>query len=230
MAFHAGVAAAMGGLIVAMLVAPAVASASVQRPDAPRSDAPATESEPNEDAGFAARWIRVHDDNRGQPFMIVDKRRAQIYLYAPTGSLTGSSTVLLGQSIGDASIGDIKGLQPSSLTPAQRTTPSGRYASEPGHNALGQDIVWIDYDAALAIHRLRPSPANQHRAERMGSGRTDDKRISYGCIVVPVAFYDAVVQPSLGRQRGMVYVLPETRSVHDAFAQGRFGPGAVESP
>jgi hypothetical protein len=26
-----------------------------------------------------------------------------------------------------------------------------------------------------------------------------------------VSFYDAVVRPSLGRQRGVVYVLPETR-------------------
>ena len=32
-----------------------------------------------------------------------------------------------------------------------------------------------------------------------------------GCVVVPVAFYQAVVQPLLGSQRGVVYVLPEHR-------------------
>jgi len=34
---------------------------------------------------------------------------------------------------------------------------------------------------------------------------------------VPVAFYDAVVGPSLGRQRGVVYVLPESRPVQAMF-------------
>jgi len=36
-------------------------------------------------------------------------------------------------------------------------------------------------------------------------------------VVVPVAFYDDVVSPLLGRQRGVVYVLPETRPVGEMF-------------
>jgi len=96
--------------------------------------------------------------------------------------------------------------------PGERTTPAGRFTSQPGHNAQGEDVVWFDYAAALAIHRLRPGPAAQHRGERMGSPDSADKRISAGCVVVPVAFYEAVVRPSLGRRPGMVYVLPETRA------------------
>jgi len=55
----------------------------------------------------------------------------------------------------------------------------------------------------------------------MDSANRDEKRISYGCIVVPVAFYDAVVRPSLGRQRGVVYVLPETRPVAEMLRDDR---------
>ncbi|CAN5467625.1 hypothetical protein BH11PSE9_BH11PSE9_27470 [soil metagenome] len=35
------------------------------------------------------------------------------------------------------------------------------------------------------------------------------KRISAGRVVVAVAFYEAVVEPLLGRSAGAVYVMPE---------------------
>ena len=176
----------------------------------------------SDDAGVAARWVADHQDNRNQPFVIVDKRRARLYAFAATGQVVGESPVLLGLAVGDTSIVDMAARTPASLAPAERSTPAGRFASEPGHNAQGEDIVWFDYDAALAIHRLRPSPAYQHRDERIASSRSDDRRISYGCIVVPVAFYDAVVRPLLGSQRGIVYVLPETRPVSDMLHRDDF--------
>ena len=40
-----------------------------------------------------------------------------------------------------------------------------------------------------------------------------DNRISYGCINVPVAFYETVVAPTFRNSNGIVYILPETRSV-----------------
>ena len=120
-----------------------------------------------------------------------------------------ASAVLLGMDLGDGSAPDIARRTPASLAPGERTTPAGRFESEPGHNDKGEDIVWIDYDASLAIHRLRPAPPQQRRAERLNSPSADDNRISLGCIVVPVVFYESVVQPSMGRRRGVVYVLPE---------------------
>jgi hypothetical protein len=36
-------------------------------------------------------------------------------------------------------------------------------------------------------------------------------------VVVPVGFYERVISPVLGRQRGVVYVLPETRAVQALF-------------
>jgi len=214
MATRGGAASAVLGWILAAWLVPAAASNPDQQEGVFPAAALPAESSLSQEAGFVARWVLDNGDNNGLPFVIVDKQRARLYAFAATGRLVAETPVLLGLSVGDESIPDIASRSPASLTPAERTTPAGRFASEPGHNANGEDIVWFDYAASLAIHRLRPSPANQHREERMYSTRSDDKRISYGCIVVPVAFYDAFVRTSLGRQRGVVYVLPETRPVN----------------
>lgn len=77
--------------------------------------------------------------------------------------------------------------------------------------------MWVDYDAAFAIHRLRPGTAYKARAGRLGTLDAHDKRVSWGCVVVPVAFYTDVVERVLGAQRSVVYVLPETRSLQHVF-------------
>ena len=169
------------------------------------------------DAHHAADWILRNADHRNRPFAIVDKKRARLHVFGPDGRLIGSSVALLGLAPGDRAVADMTRRTPASLLPAERTTPSGRYASEPGHNDKGEDIVWFDYAASLAIHRLRPAAPAERRAERMESPLAQVRRISFGCVVVPVAFYDAVVAPTLGRHRGIVYVLPETRTVASMF-------------
>jgi len=221
MATRGSASAPMWGWIIALQVVPAVASAQVEPASAQSAGEFVVESALSDDAGFAARWVIDSEDNHSLPFAIVDKKRARLYVFASTGRLVGQSPILLGLSVGDASKVGIASRAPAGLAHVERITPAGRFASEPGHNAQGEDIVWFDYDASLAIHRLRPSPASQHRNERMDSSRSDDKRISYGCIVAPVAFYDAVVRPSLGRQRGVVYVLPELRPVDEMFRSDR---------
>jgi hypothetical protein len=207
-----GVARALAWLI-AVLVGPATAAAPVEPDGAPFASELALPSTLSADAGLIARWVIDGEDNRGLPFAIVDKKGARLYVFAATGRFVGESPVLLGSAVGDLSVAGVASRQPASLAPAERTTPAGRFESQPGHNDRGEDIVWLDYDAALAIHRLRPSPASQRREERMNSPGSDGKRISLGCVVVPVAFYDAVVRLSLGRRHGVVYVLPETRPV-----------------
>jgi hypothetical protein len=211
----------------AILVACGFALAGVAAFAANSDEPPRFEPTPNRvvssavpaDAAYLARWITDNADNHDQPFAIVDKRGARLYLFSATGELSGVSPVLLGLTPGDEAIADIAQRAPMSLTPSERTTPSGRFASQPGHNDKGEDIVWIDYDASLAIHRLRPAPSSEHRAERISSSRTDDKRISYGCVVVPVSFYDKFVATSLGQRHGVVYVLPETRSVREMLGE-----------
>ncbi|HEX2010225.1 MAG TPA: L,D-transpeptidase, partial [Roseateles sp.] len=97
----------------------------------------------------------------------------------------------------------------SGIAPQERITPAGRFDSEPGRNLKGEAIVWIDYEAAVAIHRLRPAPPAERRPQRLASDSAEDRRISLGCVVVSAEFYDEVVAPLLGRRRGVVYVLPE---------------------
>ncbi|HEX4233151.1 MAG TPA: hypothetical protein VH041_02500 [Caldimonas sp.] len=177
----------------------------------------------SDDARYAADWILGAADHEGRPFAVVDKKAARIYVFDSAGHLIGASSALLGAGLGDLSVPDIASRSVRSLSVAERTTPAGRFDSVPGHNDKGEAIVWIDYDAAVAIHRLRPSPASERRAERLASPSAADKRISFGCIVVPVAFYESIVAPTLGRQRGVVYVLPEiqpVRAMFDAVASG----------
>jgi len=98
-----------------------------------------------------------------------------------------------------------------------RTTAAGRFVSEPGRDETGDKVVWVDYDAALAMHRVKVIDPKERRFERIATDSIDDKRISNGCINVPIAFFDAVVEPALGRSRAIVYVLPEIKPLRQVF-------------
>ena len=169
------------------------------------------------DAQRVAQWVMENGDNRGTPFAIVDKKDARLFVFDAGGSVIGASPALLGLAPGDHSLPGVGDRDPTLLLPHELTTPAGRFESEPGRNHTGEAIVWFDYDAALAIHRLRPGKAHAARLKRLASPAPADHRGSLGCVVVPVAFYDSVVGPTLGRERGVVYVLPETRPVAEMF-------------
>ena len=169
------------------------------------------------DANYALRWVLTTQDNQGLPFAIVDKKNARIFVFESKGYLLGTSAALLGISPGDTDVSDIVHRQPTSLSVAERSTPAGRFLSEPGRNLNGEAVVWIDYAARLAIHRLRPAAAHERRAARLASATPDDNRISLGCVIVSESFYDAVISPAFSRSRGVVYVLPETRPVQHMF-------------
>ncbi len=157
-----------------------------------------------------ARHVTGFADNGNLPFAIVDKNAATIAVYRHDGSLAGISTALLGLTRGDrSSPGAGQRAQIGELRMEDRTTPAGRFESVPGRNLTGEPVVWVDYSSALAIHRLRPAPAREKRPLRMASSNPLDKRISAGCVVVPEAFYDTVVQPVLGNSRAVIYVMPE---------------------
>jgi hypothetical protein len=174
-------------------------------------------SDASPDAKQALQWVMQSADNRSLPFAVVDKKAARIFVFEPDGQLRGASPALLGLSPGDGGLVSLVNRPVSSLAPEERTTPAGRFASEPGHNLTGEAIVWIDYAAQLAIHRLRPADPRERRAERLASSTADDNRISFGCVIVPVSFYESVIAPSLGKSRGVVYVLPETENVERLF-------------
>lgn len=156
-----------------------------------------------------ARKAFERGDARGRPFAVVDKKDAKLYVFGADGRLVGAAPALLGLARGDTVAPGVGAMVATGIPAALRTTPAGRYDSQPGPNLKGETVIWVDYDAAFAIHRLRPSPASERRAERLASPSPDDNRISLGCVVVAGEFFDRVVTPVLGRGPGVVYVLPE---------------------
>lgn len=170
------------------------------------------------DARRVIEWVRTSGDHQGKPFAVVDKRMARLYVFDADGRLAGQTPALLGATPGDHTVPGV-GLraQTNEVGPDERTTPAGRFEAVPGRNLEGEHIVWADYASAFAIHRVRPGKAWKARELRLGTPSPADNRVSYGCVVVPVAFYEQVVEKVLGSSRSVVYVMPETRSAQSLF-------------
>jgi hypothetical protein len=180
------------------------------------------------DARELANWIAGTRDNAGLDFVIVDKRRAAVFVFDSAARLLGSSPVLLGATRGDETVPDI-GSRPLALVrPDERTTPAGRFLAERGHNALSEDVVWVDYEAAVSMHRVRTIDPAERRLERLATPSADDNRISYGCINVPVVFYERYIRPAFATRRALVYVLPEVKSLQQVFGSYAHDDGALK--
>lgn len=175
------------------------------------------------DVRYVAAWVLDSADNQGLPFVIVDKKDARIFIFEANGHLRGASAALLGLASGDRSVPGIGQRELSRILPAERTTPAGRFLSQPGRNLQGEEVVWVNYSEGLAIHRVRPGNSQEQRLQRLASSTPGDNRISLGCVVVPVLFYEGVISPLLGKNYSMVYVLPETRPVHALFGGVQLG-------
>lgn len=193
-------------------------AAAMAAPPVPLSDA----------AQVFHRWVVASRDNESNPFVVIDKRQARLWSFDAGGRLTGSTPVLLGWARGDASVPGIGERAMNDILPRERITPAGRFVAERGRNAKGEDILWVDYDAAVSMHRIRPSPPTERRAQRLASATTADNRISFGCINVPASFYDQQILPLFARSRGVVYLLPETMPLDALFTGATASaPGAA---
>lgn len=165
---------------------------------------------------FAADIIRANDA-QGRAFGVIDKPLATIWVFDHQGRLQGLSPVLVGQARGDVAPADI-GTRPLHLVrPHEKITASGRFVTEAGHNLSGEDIVWLDYDAAMSMHRVR-NVAGESRLRRLNSADVADNRISYGCVNVPTDFYERQIKPLFAERSGVIYVLPEQRSITAVFS------------
>jgi len=169
------------------------------------------------DARQVADWVSDSGDNRGTPFAILDKREARLHVFDREGRLIDSSRVLLGATPGDDSADGIGTKAMSDVKQQEKTTPAGRFVSQPGTNAGGEEVIWVDYHNAVSMHRVRIVDPKERRLQRLASGDAADRRISFGCINVPVAFFDSVLKPNLGSARAVVYVLPERKALHEVF-------------
>lgn len=181
------------------------------------SAAPSTLAAATADTRHVVQWVKATRDNEGLPYAVVDKKAARLHVFDARGALVGSSAVLLGVAIGDDTAPGVGAKPVKDLLPHELTTPAGRFVSEPGRNLDGEAVVWVDYDSGFALHRVRPGASEAGRRRKLATPTADDNRASLGCVVVPVAFYESVVQATFGQRRGVVYVLPETRPVRAVF-------------
>ncbi len=173
---------------------------------------------PSGDARRMANWIVQASDNQKHSFVIVDKKDARVYVFDANGRMKHNTPALLGSALGDDSVPGIGDKPLSQVQPEEKTTPAGRYVAELGMNTNGEDIVWVDYDAAVSMHRVRANNQSERRLERLASQTAEDNRISFGCINLPKTFYETVLQPTVKAGQTIVYVLPETRPLEKTFA------------
>ena len=175
----------------------------------------------NEDSTVESRkladWVIDSSDNGKLPFIIIDKVHARVFVFDAQGQLSGAASALLGLAVGDDSVPGIGQRKLSSIRPEERTTPAGRFVASLARDIHHQEVLWVDYDTAVSLHPVVKGTPKERRAERLASTSPQDKRISYGCINVPVKFYEKVVSPTFTGTNGVVYVLPETRSAREVF-------------
>jgi hypothetical protein len=157
-------------------------------------------------------------DNQGSPFIMLDKVDARVFVFDAAGRLRASAPALLGVARGDDTVPGIGDKKLSDIRPEERTTPAGRFVAELGRSSSrGEDVVWVDYDAAVSMHRVVTSNPRERRLQRLATPTARDNRISYGCVNVPKAFYEKWVGPTVAQARTIIYVLPETRHAQQVF-------------
>ena len=181
------------------------------------------------DARRMADWVVAARDNAGMPFVIVDKMAAEVFVFDAHGRLGGAAPALLGLARGDDIVPGIGERKLADIGPQDRVTPAGRFVASLGQDLGEKDILWVDYKSGVALHRVITTNPREHRLRRLASPSPLQRRISYGCINVPAAFYDAVIDRAFASTNGVVYILPETRPMEQVFV--RFGlPTGPERP
>ena len=186
-----------------------------------------------------ADWVVDSANNGKLPFIVIDKVQARVFVFNAEGQLRGAAAALLGMAIGDDSVPGIGQRKLSSIRPNERTTAAGRFVASLDRDIHGKELLWVDYDSSLSLHRVVTGQPNERRAERLATPTPLDNRVSFGCINVPVKFYDDVVSPAFTGTDGIVYILPETRSAREVFgsydvldpsarqASAQFAPGST---
>ena len=164
-----------------------------------------------------ADWVIGVGDHRDQPFVVVDKIHARVFVFNKAGYLQGATPALLGLARGDDSVPGMGDRPLSRIHPKERTTPAGRFDATLARNLSDQDILWVDYDQGISLHPVRSVDLKERRLQRLASPSAHDNRISYGCINVPTAFWRDVVMPTFSGTLGVVYVLPEIRPLRSVF-------------
>lgn len=216
--------ARMLGLVVAacaLLLQPAAgADAATPQAGAQPPSAGAGEEQLPDQVRQLTHWVLATSDNLDMPFVIIDKVVAKVFVFDRLGQLRAASPALLGLAQGDDTAPGIGNRPISTIRSDERTTPAGRFVASLASTGHGDEVLWVDYDASVALHRVVDIP-RERRLQRLASANPLDRRITYGCINVPAKFFDTVIRPTFRATSGIVYVLPETRSPRQVFGSSR---------
>jgi hypothetical protein len=155
---------------------------------------------------------------------VIDKKAAALLVFDPTGKLLGATPVLIGVASGDESTPGIGSKDLSMIGPAERTTPAGRFVASYGEAVGGERVLWVDWDTAVAVHAVVTGNRRERRLERLLSPSPVDNRITFGCINVPRDFYRERVQPIFEKSGGVVYILPDTKTLESVFPRLAVAP------
>jgi len=142
---------------------------------------------------------------------------AEVFVYGADGQLISAGPALLGLAPGDNSTPGVGDRELSDIAPEDRTTPAGRFLAGWGPANGGKQVLWVDYATAISMHPVITAHPKEKRPQRLRSETPDDNRITFGCINVWANFYKKVVVPTVGDGNAVVYILPETMSLEEAF-------------
>lgn len=178
----------------------------------------------SEDATRVIDWVGSSRDNRGLPYVIIDKNAAHAFLFDGKGKFLSGAPVLIGIAPGDDATPGVGKKSLAEIGPAEKTTPAGRFLAKFGLAAGNSRVLWVDYATSVALHPIPTGNPREKRAARMVSPGIEDNRITFGCINVPLVFYNRGVRPLFQRKGGYVYVLPDTKSLEEVFPPVRVQP------
>jgi len=164
-----------------------------------------------------ADWVVRTGDNGDLPFAIVDKTQAVVAVFDAEGKLLGADAALVGSAQGDDSAPGVGDRELADIPLEDRTTPAGRFIGGFGRAAGQQRVLWVDYGTAISMHAVITTHPKERRPQRLRSKTPDDNRITHGCINVPAKFYTGVVRPAFRKERGLFYILPDTKPLGEVF-------------
>lgn len=164
-----------------------------------------------------ASWVTAARDNGGLPFIVIDKTEAEVLVFSPEGLLLGDTAALIGIAPGDDATPGVGDRDLSEIGPAEKTTPAGRFFARIGPAKGNQTVLWVDFEDSVALHPVVTGNKAERRLQRLQSSTPKDNRITFGCINVPVLFFERLVRPLFAGQGGMVYIIPEKKFLIEVF-------------
>ena len=171
-----------------------------------------------DDVRRMADWVVASADNGRLSFVVVDKKDAEVFVFDRQGQILGAAPALLGLAVGDESAPGVGNKPLSAIAPKDRTTPAGRFVAYLGHDPGKPNFVWVDYKDNISLHRVITGRPQDHRFQRLATPTPADNRISFGCINVPIDFFDKTVLPTFRSASGIVYIMPEIKPTRDVFS------------